>query len=95
MSTKKREPHAAHAAHTSHVAHASAATHRSPTAIGVGSTEKPTPVVPNVSDEDRAGTIRVRAYHLWERAGRPDCGTAQERFWFEAEKELTAARASM
>ena len=81
MSKHNREPHTAHAAH------------RSPTPTRQGPTEKPTPVVLSVSDDDRACTIRVRAYGLWERAGRPDGDAAQQRFWFEAEKDLAAARA--
>lgn len=91
MSTKKRETHAAH---TSHVAHTSPAARSSPTAVDQRPTEKPAPVVPNVGDDDRTGTIRVRAYVLWERAGRPNDHAAQERFWFDAEKELTARRTS-
>lgn len=34
--------------------------------------------------------VRVRAYHLWERAGRPD-GDGGE-FWREARAELAAVR---
>jgi len=34
-------------------------------------------------------TIRYRAYLKWERAGRPQ--GEDQKFWFEAEKELLAA----
>ena len=87
MSTKKRETHAAHTARTSSVPHTSH------TAIGEGPTEKPAPVVPNVSDDDRAGTLRVRAYKLWEQAGKPDGDAARVQFWCEAEKENMADHA--
>jgi hypothetical protein len=33
---------------------------------------------------------RVRAYHLWERAGRPEGDSVS--FWLEAESELTAGQ---
>jgi hypothetical protein len=80
MSTKKHEQH-----HTHHARHAEKS---------VAPTEKTAQVVPEVSVADHAGTIRIRAYDLWERGGRPYDYAAQEGFWFDAEKELTAARTS-
>ncbi len=91
MSTKKREPHTVR---TSHVVQASPAAHTRHTANGEGPSEKPAPVVPIVSDDERSRSIQIRAYGLWEQAGKPEGDAARVQFWFEAEKELTAARAS-
>jgi hypothetical protein len=83
MSARNRERHAAHAAHASRPAVGSA-----PAEAAV-----PVSVVTATRGEERSGAIRLRAYGLWERAGRPDGEAARERFWCEAEKDL-AARAS-
>jgi hypothetical protein len=37
---------------------------------------------------DRSQSIQIRAYTLWEQAGRPDGEFAREGFWCEAEKEF-------
>lgn len=50
--------------------------------------------VPKVSKEERDGLIQVRAYELWEQAGKPDGNCDSERFWCEAEKEIMASHAS-
>ena len=75
MSTKKRELQAAHVSH---------AVRRS------GPAEKPVAVVPEVSAEERSRSIRVRAYGLWERAGKPDGDATRDQFWCEAEAEIMA-----
>ena len=38
----------------------------------------------------RVGLIRVRAYGLWEQAGKPNDDGSRERFWLEAEKAFTS-----
>jgi hypothetical protein len=78
MSTKKRDSDAAHASH-SVLKHAPA--------------EKAAPVIPKISDDERARMIQIRAYDLWERAGHPQDEAARYRFWCEAEKEITVVRA--
>lgn len=46
-----------------------------------------------VSLEKQAQLIRVRAYELWEQAGRPEGDVAREKFWTEAESELLTCAA--
>ena len=79
MSTKTRRDHRSD--HSSH------------TATREGPAEKPAPSRQKVSDEERSRLIQVRAYGLWEQAGKPDGDTARERCWCEAEKEIMASRA--
>jgi hypothetical protein len=59
-----------------------------------GSAEKPALTGQTISAEERSRLIQVRAYGLWEQAGRPDGDAARERFWCEAEAEITASHAS-
>jgi Protein of unknown function (DUF2934) len=56
--------------------------------------EKPAPARQKVSEEERSRLIQVRAYSLWEHAGKPDGDAAREQFWCEAEKEIMASHAS-
>jgi DUF2934 family protein len=79
MSTKTRGHH--------HPGHASNAEMRD------GRAEKPAPARQKVSEEERSRLIQVRAYGLWEQAGKPDGDAARERFWCEAEKEIMASHA--
>ena len=79
MSTKKREhPHANHASHTEKRG---------------GTNDKPAPVLHEVSDDEHSQLIQVRAYALWEQAGKPEGDAAREQFWCAAEKELTMSPA--
>jgi Protein of unknown function (DUF2934) len=39
--------------------------------------------------EERFRLIQVRAYGLWEQAGKPNDDGSRERFWHEAEKAIT------
>jgi hypothetical protein len=52
-------------------------------------TAAPTPA-PQAS---ASGSIQVRAYTLWEQAGRPEGEGARNQFWFRAETEVAADRA--
>ena len=56
--------------------------------------ERPAPGVQAISDDERSRSIQVRAYDLWEQAGRPDGDADQVQFWCEAEREITTAHAS-
>ncbi len=47
-----------------------------------------------LSAEERLRLIQLRAYDLWEQAGRPGGDEARERFWCEAEKEILASQAT-
>ncbi len=58
-----------------------------------GPAEKPAPARQEVSPEQRSRLIHVRAYGLWEQAGKPDGNEARERFWCAAEKEIMASHA--
>jgi hypothetical protein len=42
-----------------------------------------------LSSEEQFQLTQMRAYYLWEQAGRPDGDAARERFWFLAESEIT------
>ena len=53
--------------------------------------EKPAPARQKISAEERSRLIQVRAYGLWEQAGKPDGDATRERFWREAEKEIMAS----
>ena len=55
--------------------------------------KKPVRDVPTVSEDERCHLIQVRAYELWEQAGKPNGSSASERFWCEAEKEIMASQA--
>lgn len=43
------------------------------------------------SDEEQFRLTQVRAYDLWEQAGKPDGDEARDRFWFEAESEMVTS----
>jgi hypothetical protein len=58
-----------------------------------GPAEKPAPSRQKVTDEERSRLIQVRAYGLWEQAGKPDGDAARERCWCQAEKGITASHA--
>jgi hypothetical protein len=60
-----------------------------------GTAENPAPVGQRVIEEQRSRLIQLRAYCLWEQAGKPDGDAAQERFWCEAEKEIMASYGRM
>lgn len=55
---------------------------------------KPAPAGQQVSPEERFRLIQIRAYGLWEQAGRPDGDAARERFWCDAESEILASQAT-
>lgn len=80
MSTKTREHRHPH--------------HAGSTEMREGSAEKPALAGQTISAEERSRLIQVRAYGLWEQAGRPDGDTTRERFWCEAEAEIMASHAS-
>jgi hypothetical protein len=67
--------------------------HSSNTETREGHAEKPAPAKQKVSEEERSRLVKVRAYSLWEQAGKPDGDAARERCWCEAENEITASRA--
>jgi hypothetical protein len=46
------------------------------------------------SAEERFRLIQMRAYELWEQAGRPGGDAARERCWCEAESEILASQAT-
>ncbi len=48
------------------------------------------PAKTKASDEERFRLIQVRAYRLWELAGKPAGDAAQERAWHAAEEEVNA-----
>jgi hypothetical protein len=52
-------------------------------------TERPVPVTEKPDENDRSRSIRIRAYALWEQAGKPDGDATREHFWREAEQEFT------
>lgn len=52
------------------------------------------PARKEVSAEERLQLIQLRAYSLWEQAGRPGGDAARERFWCQAEKEILASHAT-
>jgi Protein of unknown function (DUF2934) len=56
--------------------------------------EKTAPAGQEVSAEERFRLIQIRAYGLWEQAGRPGGDAARERFWCEAETEILASHAT-
>ena len=41
-----------------------------------------------LTDEEQFRLIQMRAYLLWEKAGKPAGDAAQNQFWFEAEKQV-------
>lgn len=57
-------------------------------------TEKPALAGQTINAEERFRLVQVRAYGLWEQAGRPGGDAARERFWCEAEKEVMASHGS-
>jgi hypothetical protein len=59
-----------------------------------GPAEKLVPAGQEVSPEERYRLIQIRAYDLWEQAGRPGGDAARERFWCEAESEILATQAT-
>jgi hypothetical protein len=75
MSTKT-----AHRHHTSHTDTASA---------GERPAGNDPPATANASPEERFHLIQVRAYGLWEQAGKPNDDESRVRFWNEAEKAIT------
>ena len=51
---------------------------------------KSAPAGEKASDEERTRLTQIRAYDLWEQAGRPEGDVAREQFWSEAENEISA-----
>jgi hypothetical protein len=45
------------------------------------------------SPEERFHLIQIRAYGLWEEAGKPGGDAARERCWYQAETEILAPHA--
>ena len=56
--------------------------------------EESAPAGQEVSAEERSRLIQIRAYGLWEQAGRPGGDAARERFWCDAESEILASQAT-
>lgn len=46
---------------------------------------------PPPEDTDRFRLTQIRAYSLWEQAGKPNDDGSRERFWCEAERTITAS----
>ena len=42
--------------------------------------------------QDLAQLTRMRAYFLWEKAGKPHSDESRERFWYQAENDVRASR---
>jgi hypothetical protein len=59
-----------------------------------GLAEKLAPAEQEVSPEGRFRLIQIRAYGLWEQAGRPGGDAARERFWCDAESEILTSQAT-
>jgi Protein of unknown function (DUF2934) len=51
-----------------------------------GRLDKPAPAGRELTAEEQSRKIQIRAYALWEQAGKPPGDAARERFWREAEK---------
>jgi DUF2934 family protein len=62
-------------------------------AVREGLAEKTAHAGQQVTAEERSRLIQIRAYGLWEQAGRPGGDAARERFWCEAESEILASHA--
>jgi hypothetical protein len=75
MSTKHRAPHQ----------HG----HANNTTMSEEPVVKTAPAKQKFSEEDRSRLIQVRAYGLWEEAGKLDGHENRERFWFDAEREIS------
>jgi hypothetical protein len=43
-----------------------------------------------LASEEEFQLTQMRAYYLWEQAGRPDGDAAREHFWLQAESEIAA-----
>ena len=56
--------------------------------------EPPARAGKTIDDDARFRSIQLRAYCLWEQAGRPDGDAARVGYWCEAEPEITTAHAS-
>jgi hypothetical protein len=56
--------------------------------------ENTAPANVNSGPEERFALIQVCAYGLWEQAGKPNDDESRERFWYEAEKKITASHAA-
>ena len=76
MSTKAHGHH--HPSQPSHNGNAAVAEHPS---------EQNAPA----SHEARIKLIEIRAYGLWEQAGKPEGDAARDLFWNEAEKKVVAS----
>ena len=59
-----------------------------------GLSENLPPAGQEVSPEGRFRLIQIRAYSLWEQAGRPGGDAARERFWCDAESEILGSSAT-
>jgi DUF2934 family protein len=74
MSMKRRGHH-----HPSHPSHAE---------LPESSATKPAAAEQKIGAHERSRLIDVRAYDLWEQAGRPHSDESRQRFWCAAEKEV-------
>src|SRR5262245_13558842 len=52
--------------------------------------ENAAPASRKASDRERFRLTEIRAYVLWELAGKPEDHHSRERFWHEAEKAINA-----
>ncbi len=59
-----------------------------------GSAEKPATAGEEGSAEERFRLTQIRAYGLWEQAGRPGGDAAREQFWCDAKTEVEASQAA-
>ena len=57
---------------------------------GITLAGQPSPKV-SLSQEERHKLIEVRAYELWERAGKPDGDEERIGFWCEAENAIASS----
>lgn len=58
-----------------------------------GPAGKPASCSQNVSAEQQSALIQIRAYGMWEKAGKPDGDANRERFWCAAEKDVMESHA--
>lgn len=53
------------------------------------------PIGQKVNAEEQIQLTQIRAYELWEAAGRPEGAAAREGFWYEAEKDLAKSASDL
>lgn len=65
--------------------------------VEMAHTHVETSVLPEIgmSDQERFRSIQVRAYAIWEHAGRPEGVDSRVRCWCDAEKEFPTSPTRM